>query len=230
MYRTGDLARHLPDGRLECLGRVDHQVKVRGFRIELGEIETVLGAHPTVKDALVLAEEATPGDRRLVAYIVHRPGESLTASELRRYVRASLPEYMVPSFFVKIDRIPLTPNGKIDRRALPNAFKGAAAESERVPPSTATERRIADIWQRALGLASVSVEDNFFDVGGHSLLSMRVLAEIERTLGHRLSPRAMFMENLKQIAEWCDRRSSAERTASEGVVAAGAGAAVGLSG
>jgi amino acid adenylation domain-containing protein len=207
MYWTGDIARYLPDGRLECLGRVDHQVKVRGFRIELDEIESVIGAHAAIKEALVLAEEAAPGDLRLVAYIVYLPGESLTASELRRFARTSLPEYMVPSFFMQLDQIPRTLNGKIDRRALPNAFKGSAHETERTPPATATERRIAEIWTKALTVASISVEDNFFDIGGHSLLSMRVLAEMERTLGHRPSPRAMFMENLKQIAEWCDRRS-----------------------
>ncbi len=208
MYRTGDLARHLPDGRLECLGRVDQQVKVRGFRIELGEIETALAAHPLVHEAAVYAEEMTAGDKRLVAYVVYEPGESLTASELRRFLRTTLPDYMVPSFFMKLDRIPLTPNGKVDRRALPNAFKGSQPDAERVAPKTATERAIADIWQRSLGVAAVSAEDNFFDIGGHSLLSMRVIAEIERTLGHRLQPRAMFMENLKQIAEWCDRRAA----------------------
>jgi amino acid adenylation domain-containing protein len=229
MYRTGDVARYLPDGRIECLGRVDHQVKVRGFRIELDEIEAVLSAHPAIKEALVLAEEASPGDRRLVAYIVYLPGESLTASELRRVARTRLPEYMVPSFFMQLDRIPRTLNGKIDRRALPNAFGGAVRDAERVAPTTMTERRIADIWQRALGVPSVSAEDNFFDVGGHSLLSMRVLAEIERTIGHRPNPRAMFMENLKQISEWCDRRSAVDRAVGS-VVGAGASAAFGLSG
>src|SRR5581483_6115854 len=103
MYRTGDLARHLPDGRLECLGRVDQQVKVRGFRIELGEIETALAAHPLVHEAAVYAEEMTAGDKRLVAYVVYEPGESLTASELRRFLRPTLPDYMVPSFFMKLD-------------------------------------------------------------------------------------------------------------------------------
>ena len=232
MYWTGDIARYFPDGRLECLGRVDHQVKVRGFRIELDEIETVIGAHSAIKEALVLAEAAAPGDLRLVAYIVYLPGESLTASELRRFARSSLPEYMVPSFFMKLEQIPRTLNGKIDRRALPNAFKGGSHEIERMPPTTATERSIAEIWKKALSITSVSAEDNFFDIGGHSLLSMRVLAEMERTLGRRPSPRAMFMENLKQIAEWCDRRSVvADRpVTAEGVVAAGTSAAFGFSG
>jgi amino acid adenylation domain-containing protein len=230
MYWTGDIARYLPDGRLECLGRVDHQVKVRGFRIELDEIESVMNAHPAIREALVLAEEAAPGDLRLVAYIVYLPGESLTASELRRFVRTSLPEYMVPSFFMKLDQIPRTLNNKIDRRSLPNAFKGSTHEAERMPPTTATERRIAEIWKKALSLTSVSAEDNFFDIGGHSLLSMRVLAEMERTVGHRPGPRAMFMENLKQIAEWCDRRSMAsDRPAAAEGVGAGTTAAYGLS-
>lgn len=177
-------------------------------------IETALNGHPAIKETLVLSEEAIPGERRYVAYTVYRPRESLTVSELRRFARANLTESMVPSFFVKLEQIPRTPDGQIDRRALPNAF-GVVPESGRVPPTTPTEQRIAAIWQKALGITSISVEDNFFDVGGHSLLSIRVLGEIERTLGHRLSPRAMFMENLKQIAEWCDRRSVAvERTTS----------------
>ena len=139
---------------------------------------------------------------------------------------------LVPSFFMKLDQIPRTLNGKIDRRALPNAFKGGSHEIERMAPTTATERSIAEIWKKALSITSVSAEDNFFDIGGHSLLSMRVLAEMERTLGRRPSPRAMFMENLKQIAEWCDRRSVvADRpVTAEGVVAAGTSAAFGFSG
>ena len=208
MYRTGDLARYLPDGRLECLGRLDHQVKVRGFRIELGEVEAVLAAHDRVKEVVVVADELSPGDRRLVAYIVCRGSGSVTASDLRRFARVRLPDYMVPSFFVMLERIPLLPNGKVDRRSLPGPFQ-AAGGVQRTPPRTATERRIADIWQRILGVAAVSVEDNFFDIGGHSLLSMRVVAAIEQELGCRLSPRVMFLESLRQIAAQCDRQVDA---------------------
>ena len=205
MYRTGDVARYLADGRIECQGRVDHQVKVRGFRIELGEVEAALLAQDLVADAVAFADELAPGDRRLIAYVVCRPGESLTVSELRRFVRGRLPEYMVPSFFVHLDRLPRTPNGKIDRRSLPRPFEGAAGERERPAPHSPTERRIANIWQQTLGVAAVSADDNFFDVGGHSLLSMRVLAAIEKELGCRLNPRVMFLESLKQIAAQCDR-------------------------
>ena len=208
MYRTGDLARYLPDGRLECLGRLDHQVKVRGFRIELGEVEAVLAAHDRVREVVVVADELSPGDRRLVAYIVCRGGGSVTASDLRRFARVRLPDYMVPSFFVMLERIPLLPNGKVDRRSLPGPFQ-AAGGVQRTPPRTPTERRIADIWQRVLGVAAVSVEDNFFDIGGHSLLSMRVVAAIEQELGCRLSPRVMFLESLRQIAAQCDRQIDA---------------------
>ena len=209
MYRTGDLARFLADGRIECLGRVDHQVKVRGFRVELGEVESAVAGHPAVKETVVFAEEVGAGDTRLVAYVVYQPGESLTASELRKLVRETLPEYMVPSFFVKLDRIPLTPNGKVNRRALPGPFQGAGAERERVAPQTQTEVRIAEVWQRVLGITDISVGDNFFDIGGHSLLSMRVVAEIDRVIGARLNPRVMFLESLKQIAAQCDRQLGA---------------------
>ena len=222
MYRTGDLARYLPDGRLECLGRVDHQVKVRGFRVELGEVESALAVHPAIKETVVYAEEVTAGDKRLVAYVVYQPGESLTASELRKLVRTTLPEYMVPSFFVKLDRIPLTPNGKVNRRALPGPFQGAGPERERVAPQTQTEVRIAEVWQRVLGINDISAADNFFDIGGHSLLSMRVVADIERVLGARLNPRVMFLESLKQIAAQCDRQlGSAGAPAASGARAVG---------
>jgi amino acid adenylation domain-containing protein len=209
MYRTGDLARFLADGRIECLGRVDHQVKVRGFRVELGEVESAVAGHPAVKETVVFAEEVSAGDTRLVAYVVYQPGESLTASELRKLVRATLPEYMVPSFFVKLDRIPLTPNGKVNRRALPGPFQGAGPERERVAPQTQTEVRIAEVWQRVLGITDISLGDNFFDIGGHSLLSMRVVAEIDRVIGAKLNPRVMFLESLKQIAAQCDRQLGA---------------------
>ena len=203
LYRTGDLAKYLPDGRIEWIARVDHQVKVRGFRIELGEIETVLTSHESVKEAVVFAD-GDADNKRLVAYVVFRPGESLTASEMRQFAKQSLPVYMVPSFFVKLDLIPLTPNRKVDRRALPNPFdQSGRPEAARVAPRTAAEQRIAAIWHAVLGTNSFSIYDNFFDVGGHSLLSMRVIAEIENAFGRRLNPRVMFLENLEQIAQRC---------------------------
>ncbi len=212
LYRTGDLARFLPDGRLEWIARIDHQVKIRGHRIELGEIEAVVGTHKSVKQVVVFPAGA--GDeRRLVAYVVLNPGEPLTVSELRRVAKDRLPTYMVPSFFLKLDQIPLTPNGKVDRRALPDPFStGGRPETSRVPPSTDTERRLAAIWQQVLGGGdAIGAHDNFFDIGGHSLLSMRVIAEIQNVFGKRLNPRVMFRETLAQIAARCDREDADDR-------------------
>jgi amino acid adenylation domain-containing protein len=182
LYRTGDLGRLRPDGRLEILGRLDQQVKVRGFRIELGEIEAFLARHPTVRQAVVTAEAERTGERRLVAWFVPR-GEAPTASALRDFLRQRLPEYMVPSLFVPLAELPLTPNGKVDRRALP-----APAETGRkegfVPARGRLERAIAAIWSEVLGRERVGVRDNFFDLGGHSLL----LAEVQGRLATAPDP------------------------------------------
>ena len=186
LYRTGDLARWLPDGRIVCLGRLDHQVKVRGFRIELGEIESVLNRQPGVKESVVLAREDQPGTRRLVAYVVGAPEdrEGLTA-RLRAAVRASLPEYMAPAAFVALDRLPLSPNGKVDHRQLPapdfsSREEPAAAEAA---PRDALEQRLAEIWQAVLGLERVGMHDNFFELGGDSLLGLRTVNRLRELLG-----------------------------------------------
>ena len=217
MYRTGDLARWLHDGRIECGGRSDHQVKIRGFRIELGEVEAALVDHPSVSSAVVAAQAMDRGDLRLVAYVVYEAGDLPTASELRAAMRRRLPDYMVPSFFMALDRLPLTPNGKVDRGALPAPFGLAAGAVEKSPPETATERIIAEIWTRALHVPAISADDNFFDIGGHSLLSMRVVSETNRVLGVRLNLRSMFMENLRQIAAACDRMAVPALAAGGGV-------------
>jgi hypothetical protein len=173
LYRTGDLARRLEDGQIEYLGRADHQVKVRGFRIELGEIEVALCGHPAVRDAVVLAREDAPGERRLVAYVVWEAEEA--AGEIREGLRRQLPEYMVPASFVSLDSLPLTPNGKVDRGALPvpEAPKegGAAAY---MSPVGEVEETVAAVWRELLGVERVGAEDNFFDLGGHSLLLAQV--------------------------------------------------------
>jgi acyl carrier protein len=206
LYRTGDLARFLPDGRLQCLGRVDHQVKLRGFRIELGEVEAALHRHPAVKQALAVVQSDAAGDRRLVAYLVPLAGEQEpTASDMRRFMRQEVPDYMIPSLFVTLDSLPLTANGKLDRRALPNPFSGGRRSSERVAPRTPTEQAVAAIWQRVLGRPDISVHDNFFDVGGHSLLSMEAIAAIERELAVRLNPAQFMMDTLEQISASCDQ-------------------------
>jgi len=178
MYRTGDLARFLPDGRLECLGRVDHQVKIRGYRVELGEIEALLRAHSQVREAAVVLREDTPGDQRLVAYLRSTSGNALPADEMKTWLRQQLPEFMVPAAFVNLAELPLTPNGKLDRKALPAPQAPVAEAANFVAPDGDAERVISEIWQRALGVAKVGTRDNFFDIGGHSLLVVQVLKEM----------------------------------------------------
>jgi amino acid adenylation domain-containing protein len=205
MYRTGDLARWRPDGTVECLGRLDHQVKVRGFRIELGEIEAALRQHPGVQEAAVLAQDVAGGDRRLVAYLSHGAEPQPNVTALRNHTKTLLPAHMVPSSFVFLDRLPLTPNGKLDRKALAQLETGHPGRAkDAVPPRTPTEKLIAGLWREALSLPSVSVRDNFFDLGGHSLLAMRVLAAIEKETGNHLHPRAIIFQTLEQIAASCE--------------------------
>jgi amino acid adenylation domain-containing protein len=184
LYRTGDVARRRADGRIDFLGRADHQVKLRGHRVELGEIEACLARHPALRGAVVLAREEQPGDLRLVAYVVAE-GQAPASTELRSYLRARLPEPLVPGSFVFLDAWPLTPNGKIDRRALPAPRRAGAAAPEAagyLPPRPGLERAIAAIWQEVLGVPRVGVRDNFFDLGGHSLLLARVQARLKEEL------------------------------------------------
>ncbi len=201
MYATGDLARRLTDGTIECLGRLDHQVKVRGFRIELGEIEATLRRHPGIEGAVVLAQDVAGGDRRLVAYLAHGSSGQPNVTGLRNHLKASLPTYMIPSSFVFLDRLPLTPNGKLDRKALAQLESGLTSGAKsHVAPRTPAEVFIAQLWREALGVERVGVRDNFFDLGGHSLLAMRVLAAIEKRTGHRLHPRDIIFQTLEQLA------------------------------
>jgi len=177
LYRTGDRARQRPDGTLELSGRLDTQVKLRGFRIELGEVEAVLRGHPAVREAAAAVREDVPGDPRLVAYVVPSEGAGAPSpAELRAYLGGSLPEYMLPSAFVALDALPLTPAGKVDRRSLPAPVR--APERDHVPPATPAETLIASFWAEALGVERVGVRDNFFELGGHSLLVARVHARI----------------------------------------------------
>jgi amino acid adenylation domain-containing protein/FkbH-like protein len=193
MYRTGDLCRWRGDGQLEYLGRMDHQVKLRGFRIELGEIEAVLGKHAGVRQSLVMAREDEPGQKRLVAYVVAAagPGSEIDEDALRTHLKQSLPEFMIPSAFVQLETFPLTPNGKIDRKALPKPEytqqSGAA-----VSPRDELEAAILKIWRQLLNREAIGVTDNFFDVGGHSLLAVRMMSEIRRTLGRELPLVTLF--------------------------------------
>ncbi len=183
MYRTGDLARWRADGRLECLGRSDQQVKIRGFRIELGEIESVLVQHSSVRQAVVNVYEPSAGDRRLAAYVVGADGAAIDEAALRAHVRQQLADYMVPSVFVTMASLPLTDNGKVDRKALPApAAKAPAAIAGAARPANDLERSIAAIWAEVLNVPAVPVDENFFDLGGHSLLFAQVQSRLERQL------------------------------------------------
>ena len=190
LYKTGDLVRYLPSGAIEYLGRLDHQVKIRGFRIELGEIESVLAGFPGVREAVVIAREDVPGEKRLVAYFSARR-ISLQAA-LRAHLERALPEYMVPAAYVRLGALPLTPNGKLDRRALPapgdHAFGAQAYEAPKGPIETA----IAAIWAEFLHLERVGRHDDFFKLGGHSLMALRVIGEINKALKARLHVPAFF--------------------------------------
>jgi amino acid adenylation domain-containing protein len=179
MYRTGDMARYLPDGNIEFLGRIDHQVKIRGFRIELGEIEMVMNQHPAVRETVVIVREDVPGDNRLVAYMVAGQDQGLESGELRDFLQQKLPGYMLPSAFVKLDQLPLDPNGKVDRQALPAPDKTRSdLQSNFVAPRTAVEEMLSGIWSEVLGIERVGVHDNFFELGGHSLLGTRIISRI----------------------------------------------------
>ncbi|MEV6865902.1 amino acid adenylation domain-containing protein [Streptosporangium subroseum] len=180
LYRTGDLARWRHDGNLEFLGRIDHQVKLRGLRIELGEIETVLRDREDVAEAVVVVREDTPGDKRLVAYLTTSGEVEVDVAELRVALKLSLPDYMVPTAFVTLETLPLSPNGKLDRAALPAPQATRDATAELVEPETATERMLAGIWTEVLGVEQIGVHDDFFDSGGHSLLATQVVARIRK--------------------------------------------------
>jgi amino acid adenylation domain-containing protein len=244
LYRTGDLCRYRGSGDVEHLGRLDHQVKIRGHRIELGEIEAALGEISGAREVVVLARPKESGAQRLVAYLA---GTGTPAAELRRRLRERLPEPMIPSAFVVLERLPLTPNGKIDRKALPAPEEAAAredgghdayddarrgaqggaqggaqdgAQDGFVAPRTPTERTMAEIWVRVLGVPRVSLYDNFFDLGGHSLLSPQVMHHVEERLGKRLNVAELILQNLAQVSAKCDQAPRAEAPKARGVFGA----------
>jgi amino acid adenylation domain-containing protein len=183
LYKTGDRARWWPDGNIEFLGRIDHQVKIRGFRIEPGEVESALGEHPALRESIVIPREDIPGNKILVAYAIIKRGQAVTSSELRRFLKQKLPDYMVPSAFVFLDSMPLTRNGKVDREKLPAPQTSrAGGEAAFVAPRSELEKAIAAIWQQALGVERLSAYDNFFDLGGHSLLMIQVYTSMREVL------------------------------------------------
>ncbi|MES2821426.1 MAG: amino acid adenylation domain-containing protein [Pseudomonadota bacterium] len=200
LYRSGDRARRLADGSLEYLGRIDQQVKLRGFRIELGEIEARLHSHPALRQALVIVREDRPGDRRLVAYLVPH-AEAPSGAALREHLAFSLPDYMLPAAFVSLPALPLSPNGKLDRHALPLPEYASDGEAP-TRPRTSLEQVLAEVWQSVLGLESLGIHDNFFALGGHSLLATQLVARLRRQLGVELALRTIFeAPTIAQLAE-----------------------------
>jgi acyl carrier protein len=191
-YRTGDAVRYRADGNVEFLGRVDEQVKIRGFRIELGEIEAVLAQHTSVRESVVVARDDGRGGQRLIAYVLSNNGD-LRTDELREFLQQRLTEYMVPSSFVMLETLPRTPNGKVDRRALPDVdSKQTDANETYIAPRSAIERTIANIWQEVLKVEKVGINDNFFGLGGHSLLLVHAQSKVSDALKVKVSMLEMF--------------------------------------
>ncbi|HQA67127.1 MAG TPA: amino acid adenylation domain-containing protein [Aggregatilineales bacterium] len=195
MYKTGDLVRYLPDGNVEFLGRTDHQVKLRGFRMELGEIEAGLKAHPAVADAAVLVREDRPGDARLVGYVVPEAGAAPTVDDLRTFLGRTLPEYMVPALYVFLEAMPLTPNGKVDRRALPAPDWAGEAADEYVAPRTPTEEVLAGLFAAVLRVERVGATSDFFALGGHSLLATQLVSRVREAFNVDLPLRTLFQHS-----------------------------------
>ena len=214
LYRTGDLVRWRENGTLEFLGRIDQQVKLRGFRIELGEVEAALDAHPDVSAAVAIVREDSPGDQRLIAYVVPAGEQIVELEQLRRLCKAKLPPFMVPSGFVSVDAFPVTANGKLDRRALPapDGARPAMARSY-VAPETPVEQTLASIWSEILGVDRIGLDDDFFDLGGHSLLAVKMLSRVQESFDLNL--------RLPQVFEHSTIRELAAAIAAELLDAAG---------
>ena len=207
LYKTGDEARFLPDGQIAFMGRIDYQIKIRGYRIEPNEIMSVLNEHPAVQTSLVVAREDTAGEKRLVAYVVLSPGAVVLASSLREILAERLPDYMIPATFVQLDSMPLTSNGKVDRRALPAPDATNTLHDEVVAqPHTPTEERLVAIVAPLLGLEHISIDDNFFMLGGHSLLGTQVIAHVANAFGVDLSLRTLFSSpTIRQLSAEIER-------------------------
>jgi acyl carrier protein len=193
LYATGDLARYLRDGKVEFLGRADHQVKLRGHRIELGEIEAALDTHPSVLQSVVILQEDARGEKRLIAYAVFEPETSLTVSEMREFLKSRLPDYLIPAALVHLEVMPLTPNGKIDRKSLPLAEQ-INGEGERIlePPRNRVEEALSVLWAELLGAEEVGINDDFFAIGGHSILASQLVSRLRETFQVELSLRTFF--------------------------------------
>ncbi len=212
LYRTGDMVRYRADGNLVFVGRRDHQVKLRGHRIELGEIEAVLARHPAIAASVVVVREEAAGEKQLVAYVVP-DGPGVTASAVREHAQAHLPGYMVPQVVVSLAALPLTANGKVDRRALPAPDRDRAARAaDYVAPRDAAEEVLAGIWADVLGLDRVEVTDNFFELGGHSLAATRAAFHAAAVLGIDISVRAIFEQpSIAALKQWLTQNSDRSR-------------------
>jgi amino acid adenylation domain-containing protein len=211
IYKTGDMARYLPDGNIEYLGRIDYQVKIRGFRIELGEIETILSQHDNVKSSCVIAREDTPGEKQLVAYVVLQKNVTLTTSELRQFIANKLPKYMVPNAFVILESLPLTQNGKVDRRAL-KAPSHTSDLDKFVEPRNQLELQLVQIWSKILKVDKVGVQDNFFDLGGHSLLASYLMSQIKQQFNKDIPLTTIFQNpTIEQLAPIIQKGSNYSR-------------------
>uniref|UniRef100_UPI00286EADAB amino acid adenylation domain-containing protein n=1 Tax=Chamaesiphon sp. VAR_69_metabat_338 TaxID=2964704 RepID=UPI00286EADAB len=222
LYRTGDLVRYLPDGNLEFLGRIDTQVKIRGFRIELGEIDAVLAQHPAVREVRTIDREDRPGDKRLVAYLVVDPAAT-TAIDWRGFLLSKLPDYLIPSAFVIVAALPLTANGKVDRRALPMPADDRAADPAMlVAPRTELEQQLTVIWERVLDVRPIGIKDNFFAIGGHSLMAVRLFAEIDKIWGQNL-PLATLLQaqTIEDLAKVLGQKESSATWSSLVLIQAG---------
>jgi acyl carrier protein len=212
LYKTGDLVRYRPDGNLEFLGRIDNQVKIRGFRVELGEIEQAIRFHQSVADAVVIAEEAEGGEKRLVAYVVPVRSEKVTVSELRELLAEKLPAYMLPAAFVLIAELPMMPNGKIDRKALPHLDQTRPELDENFEaPRSHLEDTLAAIWCELLKVDRVGVHDNFFELGGHSLLGAKMISNLRRRLPVELNLIDIFQSpTIARLAALINQRQAEE--------------------
>ena len=217
LYRTGDLARWMPDGRLQCLGRMDGQIKIRGFRVELGEIEAALAQHESLQEVAVVAHGDGSGHLRLVAYVVAEQGATVTIEQLRDFLGASLPDYMVPSIFVTMDELPQTGSGKINRKALPVPDLARPELSDSfVAPRNDTERKLVEIWEDVLGVRPVGVNDNFFELGGHSLMAVQIGSRIGTELGISLPIRSLFEHtSVSSVARAIDEGTATDTGADE---------------
>ena len=203
LYRTGDLARYLPSGNLEYIGRADNQIKLRGFRIELGEIEAALAQHPNISDCVAGVEQNKRGEKVIVAYVVFGTGQLPAFNELRRFLQHQLPEYMVPTAFVSLAALPLTTNGKVDRRSLPGLGSRLEWQTDQIPPRNGLEIELREIWESVLDVQPIGVTDDFFEIGGDSIAGVRLFAQVEQRFGKRLPLSVLFqastIEHLAQL-------------------------------